>query len=130
MRYSILFAVLLALIAVAACQKNEEKPAAIRGAINVVEATYGWSCKDFQVPKPAVNSVRRGNATTFVSKECDGKSPSCPFAVDVNRLGDPATTCVKDFTVRWRCGADPAVHEAALPSDAQGKTVTLACSGR
>jgi hypothetical protein len=95
--------------------------------IRVVEATYGLSCEGFKVPPPAENRVRIGNATDAVAGECMHKQGKCLFLIEVRRIPDPAQGCGKDFLVKWRCGAENDVHQAYLPSEANGKSVPLSC---
>ena len=95
--------------------------------IHVVESTYGLSCKDFTPPAGHSNQVKFGNITEAVAKACDMAKTSCPFAVDVDKLVDPATGCGKDFNVRWRCGADPEIHQFHLPAEASGRSALLSC---
>src|SRR5581483_128989 len=101
------------------------------GRIAVVEATYGFNCKDFQVPPPGANTVRAGNATAAVAKACDNKSGTCRYAVDVANLGDPAGGCGKDFQVKWRClPEEPRAHQARLAPEAHGRRVSISCPAR
>jgi len=97
----------------------------VRG-IHVTEATYGWNCRDAKVPDPYPNSVFRGNVTGHLRKACDGKS-RCEYLIDAMKIGDPANSCGKDFSVKWRCGEDPTVYEAYVEGEANGKTVILSC---
>jgi hypothetical protein len=97
------------------------------GAISIVEATYGLNCKDFKVPAFAQNRVRVGNASDVAADACTHKQGKCSFAVDVARLGDPANSCKKDFSIKWRCGPEKDVHEAYLPAEANGNSISLNC---
>ncbi|HQQ01297.1 MAG TPA: hypothetical protein PLY86_22805, partial [bacterium] len=78
--------------------------------------------------KPPIgkNTVRRGNATKVVSRACDGKM-RWEFGIDCADIGDPANSCAKDFSVKWRCGADPKVYETYVEGEANGKIVMLSC---
>jgi hypothetical protein len=98
--------------------------------IHITEATYGINCQGFKTPAGQVAQVKVGNATSFAFKQCDGASGSCQFVVSVERLGDPAAACSKDFTVAWRCGAGPTVYRSRVPDEADGKTASLTCKGR
>jgi len=93
--------------------------------IHVMEATYGWNCRDMK-PPIGKNTVRRGNATKVVSRACDGKM-RWEFGIDCADIGDPANSCAKDFSVKWRCGADPKVYETYVEGEANGKIVMLSC---
>ena len=95
--------------------------------IHVAEATYGLSCKDFTPPPGHANQVEIGNATAAVAKACDMAKTSCVFAVDAGKVGDPATGCCKDFTVRWRCGGDQQIHQYFLAVEAEGRSALLSC---
>jgi hypothetical protein len=95
--------------------------------IHVVEATYGLSCKDFTPPAGYTNLVKVGNVTETVAKACDGARTTCLFPVDVEKFGDPANGCGKDFNVRWRCDGESEVHRFYLTSEASGRTALLAC---
>lgn len=96
--------------------------------IRIVEATYGLNCKDFKVPAPAMNGVRLGNASEPVANSCMRVRGSCTYPVDVVRLGDPANSCAKDFSVKWRCGAESDIRQAYLPAEANGKSVAISCA--
>ena len=95
--------------------------------IQVVEATYGQSCKDFTPPPGHANQMKAGNATAALTKACDTAKASCIFDVDVKELGDPVTGCGKDFIASWRCGSDPQVHQVFLPAEASGRSALLSC---
>jgi hypothetical protein len=102
-------------------------PAPVPNDIRVVEATYGLSCKGFNVPPPAENRVRIGNATDVVAADCMHKHGRCLFLIDVLRIPDPAPNCGKDFSVKWRCGVENEVHQQFLPGEANEKSVSLSC---
>jgi hypothetical protein len=95
--------------------------------VQVVEASYGLNCQGAQVPAPARNRVEARNASDAAGTACRHKHGTCEFAVDLRQLGDPAQACAKDFSIQWRCGAQPAIHRAYLPAEANGKTVSLHC---
>src|SRR5262249_21611501 len=95
--------------------------------IRVVEATYGLNCKDFKVEPPAFNWVRAGNVTSAIAGVCSSKDGICDFAVDATRIGDPASRCGKEFSVKWRCGGAADIHETHLDGEAHGKSVRLIC---
>jgi hypothetical protein len=95
--------------------------------IQIVEATYGMSCKDFKVLAPNENRVKIGNATEALKRECSGKRGICPFTVNVTVLGDPASGCGKDFEVKWRCGTNRQLRQARLDGEANGKNITILC---
>ena len=100
------------------------------GPIKVVEATYGWNCRNYKVPAPFPNAVKIGNATAPVAAACNGKTGECVYAVDAKKIGDPANTCGKDFSVKYRCGESGDVHIAKLEGEASGKSITLSCPGK
>lgn len=95
--------------------------------IHVTEATYGLSCKDFTEQPPRVNLVKLGNATKVLAQACEAAKSSCAFAVDVNKIGDPADGCGKDFVASWRCGGDPKVHQFYLAAESNGRSALLSC---
>lgn len=97
------------------------------GAIIVSEASYGLNCRDFATVPPQDNRVRAGNATQAVAAACNQKSGTCQFAVDVERLGDPARECSKDFHVAWRCGPGGVAKQARLSAEAHGRTINISC---
>src|SRR5262249_46350782 len=65
--------------------------------IRVVEATYGFNCREFGLSAGQEARVKKGNATTSVAQTCGEAKGSCQFKVDVGRLGDPVPGCQKDF---------------------------------
>jgi len=96
------------------------------GTIHVVEATYGESCQNYTPRYPAYNWVSRGNATAILREECAGKT-SCLFSFEMQKIGDPASGCAKDFSVAYRCRQDSPLRTITLPPEADGKTVSLDC---
>src|SRR5712664_3677544 len=72
--------------------------------VTIAEATYGESCR-----------ARPGSLTQYVSGICAGKT-SCTIAIDVNKIGDPAPGCGKEFTVRYQCGWT--TRNASIPLEA------------
>jgi hypothetical protein len=94
--------------------------------IDVIEATYGRSCRTYRPQPPATNTFRVGNATRALRRACSGK-PYCSFTVSIPPLVDPAGGCDKDIAVTYRCPADPAPRTAAIPILAYGKAVELDC---
>jgi hypothetical protein len=95
--------------------------------IRITEATYGLNCRDFKVPAGQVNRVAAGNATKIALEVCGTKTESCSFLVDINRLGDPAPGCRKDFSLQWRCGDMEKVQEFYIPDEANGNSATATC---
>ena len=95
--------------------------------IHVAEATYGSNCNGSTAASGQVYRVSRHNATAAVAHACDDKAGSCSFTIDVSQLGDPAGGCGKDFTLRWQCGTDVAVHQIYMPSEANGKNAVISC---
>ena len=87
--------------------------------IQIVEASYGLSCK-----------ARAGNVTENVSSACMGKSGTCSYLVETNKIGDPVPFCAKDFSVKWRCGSYEAVHELILSAEANGKEIDVSCPAK
>ena len=70
------------------CQSAaENEPAAVAEwtGIRILSATYGGNC-----------GARIGNATDAIGKACGSKA-TCDYAVDANKLGDPAQGCGKSF---------------------------------
>ena len=97
-----------------------------KSMFEIVDATYGESCRDFKPAPPALNLFRAGNATAVVRQACAGMW-TCPFKVDVNRIGDPASGCAKDFRVTYRCGQRSEMQERYVAGEAYGRTVVLDC---
>jgi hypothetical protein len=99
------------------------------GSIDVVEASYGSSCRHVAYRSPRYNAYRDGNATAAVIRACNGKS-RCRFTVDSGMLGDPAPGCDKDFAAEYRCGPGASPRRfAKVDGEADRVTVTLACAG-
>jgi lysophospholipase L1-like esterase len=96
--------------------------------IHVVEATYGLSCMGVSVSAPAQNLVTIGNASDAVARKCRHQRGKCDFLVDVAHLGNPANTCAKDFSVKWRCGTEDEMLQNHIPGEANGKTIALTCA--
>lgn len=87
------------------------------GTVEIVEATYGGNC-----------GAAGGNASKALVAECSG-TQSCNYVVSVERLGDPAGGCGKDFSVRWRCSGTEPVQTASIPPEAGlgEKAVLFSC---
>ncbi len=89
-------------------------------AIEVLSASYGENCR----------GRNSNNAIGSVAKQCDGKA-QCTYRVDLQVLGDPASGCTKDFSVRYRChrNGDERVTRTPFGVEAAGRDVTLICRG-
>lgn len=85
-----------------------------RAAINIRSAVYGANC-----------AGRGINSTGDVSRSCEGRS-SCAYTVDVQRLGDPAYGCRKDFRVQYECRGR--LLQAYLSPEANGQTLQIRCN--
>jgi peptidoglycan/LPS O-acetylase OafA/YrhL len=84
--------------------------------IGVLSATYGGNC-----------GAPVGNATAAVASACGGRA-TCNYAVDVNKLGDPAPRCAKSFFVKFQCGGDSTTRSTAVRGEAGlGSLIHLAC---
>jgi hypothetical protein len=95
--------------------------------IHITEATYGLNCRGFAVPAGQINRVKVGNATQIALELCGKAKGSCSVLVDVNRMGDPAPGCRKDFSLQWRCGDVQKILEAYIPDEANGNSATATC---
>jgi hypothetical protein len=107
-----------------------DDPARAPNIIEITEASYGLSCRGFTVSSGQTNSVREGNATAAVAKNCDGAIDDCQFIARVVDFGDPAPRCPKDLSVNWRCAVDQTVHRLLVRPEADGKLVTISCLRR
>ena len=84
--------------------------------ITVASATYGANCRAIA-----------GNATQAVGDACNGKT-ECAYKVDVDRLGDPAHGCDKDFTAAYFCPSETMIKHVRLAAPAErGKIAMLRC---
>jgi hypothetical protein len=97
------------------------------GVIHVVDATYGLACKDYVPPSGRPNLVKIGNYTAALTSACDKTKGACSFAIDADKMGDPANGCGKDFIANWRCGGDQKIHQVYLPVEAHGRSALLIC---
>ena len=93
--------------------------------IYVVEATYGANC--IRNSPPSGNTVKIGNATRFASQYCDNTDVFCPVPLEPTKLGNPASGCVKDFSINWRCGLNPALHHYYLAPEAISQVIWISC---
>jgi hypothetical protein len=99
------------------------------GTIDVMQGSYGGSCRDFMPKRPAKNSYRNGNATAALIRACTGKA-HCQFTVEAGMVGDPAPGCDKDFSATYRCGPqDSASKVVRVEGEAGGGMVVLDCGG-
>jgi hypothetical protein len=84
--------------------------------ISVTSATYGGNC-----------GAPHGNATLNIGASCNGKT-ECAYTVKVERLGDPANGCGKDFTVSYFCESEATLRHEELAGEAGlGKVANLTC---
>jgi hypothetical protein len=84
--------------------------------IFVMTATFGRSC-----------GAPTGNVTHDVASSCNGNF-DCKYSVDVNRLGDPADGCDKDFAVSYFCSSEAATRHSKLSGKSDGKSLSLSCA--
>jgi hypothetical protein len=85
--------------------------------LNIRMATYGANC-----------GALTGNVTDDLARSCNGRS-DCNYIVDVDRLGDPAPRCSKDFVVDYQCAPNPTRWRLELAAEAGLKSLLrLDCS--
>lgn len=89
-----------------------------QGGISVRAATYGANC-----------GAPYSNATRDVQWTCNDQS-SCRYYINVDRLGDPAPGCVKDFRLEYSCGFGGNTKSEIVYGEANGKVVSLSCSNQ
>jgi hypothetical protein len=103
--------------------------------VDVVSATYGENCLAYVPAAPNTNTVRKGNVTAAVARACaigsdQTGAKACRFRVGVQLSGrDPANGCAKDFSVVYRCRPDEPEKTSRIDPEADGKTVSLDCTG-
>jgi hypothetical protein len=84
--------------------------------ISIASATFGANC-----------GAIRGNVTRAVGDACNGKT-ECAYKVDVDRLGDPAHGCDKDFAAAYFCSSETMMKHVNLGAPAErGKIAILQC---
>jgi hypothetical protein len=89
----------------------------VESGLNVRAATYGASC-----------GAPSGNVTKDIASSCNGRA-DCNYIVDVDRLGDPAPRCGKDFQVEYSCAPDTELLHKQLPAEAGLKSqLQLSCA--
>jgi hypothetical protein len=89
----------------------------VESGLNIRRATYGASC-----------DVPPGNVTKDLANSCNGRA-DCDYVVDVERLGDPAPRCGKDFQVEYSCAPDATLLHKDLPAEAGLKSkLRLSCA--
>ncbi len=94
--------------------------AKISNELQIVEATFGASC-----------GLTDGNWTDVFAATCNGNL-SCSRKVLETGDVNPKTGCAKSFTVKYRCGDEPAVYQTDLPAatSTDATTVSLACNDK
>jgi hypothetical protein len=97
------------------------------GTVDVIEASYGLSCRGYATKPPAINAASEGNVTGLVHRACLNQA-SCRVHVDVGWFGDPASGCAKDFSVLYRCRHGGVPKAARVPAEAHGHSVSLDCA--
>ncbi len=84
--------------------------------LQILSASFGANC-----------GVMQGNATNDVFNSC--RDPNyCSYQVSLQRLGDPAYGCRKDFRVQYSCNRMQP-QEVYLPGPAEGQTAVISCAG-
>ncbi|GAB4512217.1 MAG: hypothetical protein Tsb0026_16010 [Sulfuricaulis sp.] len=94
-----------------------EKMESPKSTIKVMIGSYGSNC-----------GAKPGNATTQVSRTCDGQT-LCEYKIDPVTLEDSLPDCAKNFTAEWKCGAGATVYAVSVPAGAaRGESLRLVCS--
>src|SRR4051794_32295459 len=89
----------------------------IESGLIIRAATYGASC-----------GAPSGNVTKDLASSCNGRA-DCNYIVDVDRLGDPAPRCGKDFQGEYSCAPDTELLRKQLPAEAGLKSqLQLSCT--
>jgi peptidoglycan/LPS O-acetylase OafA/YrhL len=84
--------------------------------VQIESATYGASC-----------GAAEGNASLRVQSACQGRSV-CAYVVNVQKLGDPAPGCAKDFAVAFTCAPHHKLFRRYAPGEAgMGTLINLNC---
>jgi hypothetical protein len=95
--------------------------------IRVVEATYGWNCRDTPQARSAVSAIYPGNATEALALVFNG-STETTWVVSTTALGDPAPGLGKDLEVLYYAIGDPTkLLRAYLAAEACGRVLDLPC---
>src|SRR5262249_28430908 len=95
--------------------------------VRVVQATYGWNCRDTPQAISAVSALYPGNATQAVAFVFNG-SAEMSWVVSTTVLGDPAPGLGKDLEVLYYAVDDPTkLLRAYLPAEACGRVLELPC---
>lgn len=91
----------------------------VEGTIDVQTASYGLNC--------AVPEMKwYADKTYELIDECNGRQ-ECTYTVSVEKLGDPAGGCGKDFRIAWLCEPGEEPRLLSVPAEASGTTITIAC---
>jgi hypothetical protein len=98
-----------------------------KGKIKIIEATYGWNCKNFKPWEGKPNTVSRNNDKK-IRPECDGKS-TCKYRIDYKLIGDPAYGCQKEYEVTYKCmpGGKTFTKKVEKEAGWGKKSVVLSC---
>jgi len=94
--------------------------------IIIEQATYGQNCIDAKSPVLNPALAVSGNATFSLWQACTGKR-GCSYRVDVDRLGDTAPGCHKDFRARWICEGEPGQRHIEIAGEAHRNPVNIYC---
>jgi hypothetical protein len=82
--------------------------------IEIRSATYGANC-----------GAQLGNVSAAIAAACRGKA-QCDYTIDVNKLGDPAPGCAKDFAVEYYCSPDKPLRKNVVgPEAGLGSEISL-----
>ena len=88
----------------------------LSSGVQVESATYGANC-----------GATTGNVSLRLQAACQGRS-LCDYVVDVQKLGDPASGCEKDFAVNFTCAPHRELFHLYVPGEAGlGTPVQLNC---
>jgi hypothetical protein len=89
-------------------------------SIRVLDANYGRNCRV---------QMGRTNVVSDIAQACQGRD-YCQYYIDVNRLGDPAPGCAKEYQARFVCRDGGNEIWATARAEASGQSVTLDCRRR
>jgi hypothetical protein len=109
-------AVLVLLLLLA--RANYTRTSMVEGAgIQIISASYGRNC-----------GALPGNVTRRLQNACNRRA-DCQYRVDVAVIGDPASSCLKAFSVEYECRPNRAQLSKTIPGEAGlGSLLVLDCS--
>jgi hypothetical protein len=97
--------------------------------IRIVEAEEKADCHEAEVVVPGtILTLRPDYARDYAALTCNGKIGSCTVPVRLVAHGPLPSGCANEFEVKYRCGKEGQVREAAAAGEGNERRIVLSCA--